>query len=102
MSGPKVTDAGLVALARLPGLRSLTLHTRKVTGAGLAHLHGLAELRHLSLHGLRIEDGDLMQLANLAHLRTLNLSVRGVTWDGVGRIQKALPQLSVGYSYAGR
>jgi len=44
---------------------------------------------------------DLMRLAVLAGLRSLQLSVYGVTWDGIASLQKALPRLSVGRALTG-
>ena len=73
-----------------------------MTGSGLDHLRGLTELRELNLHGMRMRDDDLMRLVPLVGLRSLQLTVRGVTWDGVGRLQRVLPTVMVGYSYGGR
>jgi hypothetical protein len=42
-----------------------------------------------------------MRLAVLTGLRSLQLSVYGVTWEGIARLQKALPRLSVDRAITG-
>jgi len=65
-----VTDAGLVHLQGLTGMRELNLDHTQVTDAGLAHLHGLTGLVLLSLNGTQVTG------AGLAHLQALN----GLEW----------------------
>jgi hypothetical protein len=47
-------------------------------------------------------DEDLMRMATPTGLRSLQMTAHRVTANGVDRLQKALPQLTVGCSYNGR
>ncbi len=46
---PRITDAGLAALADLPALETLHLNAIPITDAGLPHLHKLKTLKSLNL-----------------------------------------------------
>jgi choice-of-anchor C domain-containing protein len=69
----QLTDAGLVHLRRLTGLKGLGLERTNVTDAGLANLSGLSELDYLSLNWTRVGDAGLRHLSGLANLEVLYL-----------------------------
>jgi len=91
LSGQRVTDADLLALAGLTELRSLELMATNVTDAGLACLRPLVNLEELSLFNHRITDPGLAGLAELINLRRLKLSVQ-ITGQGLVHL-KALGRL---------
>ena len=68
----KVTDAGLVHLKGLTGLKSLALSGTQITDAGLVHLKALTKLQTLSLPR-QITDAGLVHLKGLTNLQTLSL-----------------------------
>lgn len=75
-----VTDAGLTAVAALPGVRHLNLYAcAELTAAGVAHLARLASLTRLDLTRCpRLTDAALAPLASLPALE--HLSVAGCEW----------------------
>jgi len=120
LGGTKVTDAGLVHLKSLKGIQSLHLPATRVsdeglpdialirdvsildlsgtrvTDKGLEHLLGMQKLRHLLLSdNEKITDEGLKQLEEMKNLGRLTIKNTKVTAEGVKRLQKALPQVSV-------
>ena len=65
LSGPKVTDAGLVHLTGLTALERLDLVDTQITDAGLVHLSGLTALEELDLSRTRITGSGLVHLTGL-------------------------------------
>lgn len=59
---PRVTDAGLEVVTRLPALRFLHLIDVPVTDEGLTHLHSLSQLESFYLDGGRCTDEGLYAL----------------------------------------
>ncbi len=57
-----MTDAGVIQLARLPALRSLTLHSTAVSSAGLRALGALPNLRFLEIHSESVCDEEIAEL----------------------------------------
>ncbi len=73
----RITNAGLVPLKTLTGLKRLNLYNTEVTDAGLSLLPTFAKLRWLNLGSevstLRITDAGLAQLPSMTSLLELNL-----------------------------
>ena len=69
--GSVITDAGLVHLRSIPGLRTLRLDDTDVTDAGLDHLKGMTTLEFLSLRETKVTD------------------------EGVKNLQQALPRCKI-------
>jgi hypothetical protein len=69
--GTQVSDAGLVHLAELRGLKELWLGDTPVTDADLVHLAGLTKLESLYLQETQVSDAGLVHLAGLKGLREL-------------------------------
>jgi len=88
LTGTAVTDAGLVYLTGLIGLRDLQLGNTQITDAGLAHLKGLKELRGLLLFNTPITDAGLDHLKSLNSLVLLDLAGTKVTDDGVIELER--------------
>jgi Leucine-rich repeat (LRR) protein len=93
LSRTAVTDADLLHLKKLSGLKALYLDDTRITDAGLAHLAGLTGLETLSLNYTRIGDAGLEHLKTLSQLRSLELLETAVTAAGLRSLRKALPAL---------
>jgi hypothetical protein len=96
LDGTQVTDAGLVHLKWLTGLRSLNLGGTQVSDAGLVHIEGLTGLQWMSLAGTRVSDAGLVNLKGLTGLHMLNLGGTQVTDAGLVHL-KGLTGLQVRY-----
>ncbi len=83
VNGTEITDAGLVHLRELTGLESLYLHNTRVTDSGFAHLKGLTGLYALYLGDTRTTDTGLMHLKGLTNLEMLWLNNTEVTDAGL-------------------
>ena len=94
-----VTDADLIHLAELSGLKRLTLESNRVTGTGFEHLRGMSQLETLEIHGHDITDASLAHLKWLPQLRHFKLrrdfvpNCRSKITDAGLAHLKALPQL---------
>jgi hypothetical protein len=88
LSGNKDTDAGLVHLRGMTGLRVLTLNDSDVTDAGLAHLRGLTKLEGLDLRNAKATDAGLVHLQGLKKLEVLDLSNTQVTDAGLVHLER--------------
>ena len=76
MPSTAITDAGLVHLRGLTGLRKLVLWGTRVTDVGLVHLRGLVGLRELDLErtvflrlALMISDGCCQNSRSTARIK---------------------------------
>ena len=94
LSRTAVTDAGLVHLRELSGLKALYLDDTEVTGAGLLHIAGLTGLETLSVNYTRVGDAGLEHLKGLAKLTSLQLLETEVTAAGLRELKKTLPARS--------
>ena len=83
-----VGDAGLVRLAGLTSLRTLTLSRTTVTDAGLIHLQGMPGLSTLWLADTKVTDAGLTQLKGLTNLASLTLRGTKVTDAGVRSLER--------------
>jgi hypothetical protein len=95
VSGPGVTDAGLVNLIPLRELWSLSLAGTRVTDAGLVHLQGMRKLGYLDLSRTAVGDRGLAHLQGLRDLGVVDLTGTAVTVEGVKELQKVLPKVRV-------
>jgi len=97
LTGTAVTDAGLVHLKGLTGLRDLELGNTQITDTGLAHLKGLTELRQLLLFNTPVTDAGLDHLKELTSLVLLDLSGTKVTDEGVIELERvsSLPRSDI-------
>jgi hypothetical protein len=95
LSGTRVSDEGLAALAQFPHVTRLHLDRTDVTDAGLTHLSRLDRLEYLNLYGTAITDAGLQQLTGLQQLRTVYLWQTKVTPAGADRLSAALPRVRV-------
>lgn len=75
LGGTAITDTGMEALRALPELETVSLAWTRVSDAGVAQLSGCEQLKHVDLQGTGTGDGALLALAGksaLNHLRTGN------------------------------
>ena len=95
LSRTRVTDAGLAALTKMPGLRRLQLQETNVTDAGLLSIKMLPRLEVLNLYDTHVTDGGLAALAPLPKLRRLYVWRTAVTAAGEARLRQLLPNLEI-------
>jgi hypothetical protein len=97
---PRITDAGLANLVGMPKLEDLSLIEEGggmvITDAGLVHVGQMKGLKRLMLVGLKqVTDAGLVQLYGLSNLEDLALDYTGVTAEGVRQLRAALPDCRV-------
>ena len=90
------TDDGLAHLAHFPKLERLSLFgdeggSMVITDAGMLHVAKISTLKSLTLCGMPINDEALESLASLSNLERLALHRTEVTEKGVKDFRKALP-----------
>ena len=95
LGATRVSDGGLIEVARLPNLTRLHLQHTAVGDGGLAHLVGLQRLEYLNLYGTVVTDEGLMALSSLKRLRSLYVWETRVTPAGISRVRAALPRVTV-------
>jgi hypothetical protein len=83
LSGTEVTDAGLLAVARLTRLRVLELAGTDVTDAGAARLESLSRLEVLDVSSTLVSDFALYSLRKLPKLREVVAEETAVTALGI-------------------
>jgi hypothetical protein len=94
LTGSPVSDAGLAALADLPGVECLLLGDTAITDEGLKHLGGPRDLVELRLNATAVTDLGVRQLAGISNLKFLDLAETKVTDAGLQELQ-ALKRLRV-------
>jgi len=92
LDGLSITDEGLDALKDLPALGGLYLSRTKIKGPGLARLKSLRTLAILILDDSEIDDQGLRSLSGASNLQYLSLNGTGVTVEGFKAL-KCLPRL---------
>lgn len=92
----RITDEGLSALASIPSLKSLSIHScPQLTGLGLAQLRSLPHLQHLRLDGRNFTDAGLSTLRELPNLTSLEVRSSLVTDAVIPHIQRLTKLTSV-------
>jgi hypothetical protein len=89
---PRITNAGLVAIAGLFELRRLYVGSPGITDAGVIHLKGLTKLERLYLRDSKITDASMKSLRSLTALEQLSLDGTGVTEKGLSSLND-MPKL---------
>jgi uncharacterized membrane protein/mono/diheme cytochrome c family protein len=95
LSGTRVGDLGLAALAEMPHLTRLSLAKTAIGDEGLRHLSGLKNLEYLNLYGTNVNDAGLKHLAGLDRLKALYLWQTGVTEAGAEQLKQTQPNLEI-------
>lgn len=96
LEGSHTNDDGLASVAQLPRLQFLRLMRTRITGAGLVHLAGLRWLETLSLSQLKkVGSKALVHLEGLKNLRHLDLFGTGTTMPAVRKLQKKLKYVTI-------
>lgn len=95
-----VGDDGAKHLGTLRGLTWLRLEGTKITDVGVCDLARLSRLETLSLANTEITDKALPHLERLTTLRALELKGTQISPAGAQRIQKALPNCAIIFSFA--
>ncbi len=97
IAGNRVTDAGMIHIGQLAGLRTLVLNCN-VTDSGLETLSTLPNLEQLDLTQTQVTDAGIASLRNFPKLQTLILNGTDITNAGLPVLVelKALQQLYLG------
>lgn len=85
--GHNITDAGLVHVADLKNVETLTMPGAPIKGFGLSHLSGLTKLQTLDLESTKVDDASLVHLQGFKELKTLNLGDTLVTGRGLEHLK---------------
>jgi serine/threonine protein kinase/Leucine-rich repeat (LRR) protein len=93
LSGTKITDAGLAPLSNLERLNDLNLSGLPIGDQGANDLSHLRQLQNLSLTDSKVSDQGLSDLSKIKTLRALSLNGTKVTDEGLSHLV-ALPNLS--------
>ena len=91
----KVTNTGLMDVAKLQQLKTLDLRHTKITDEGLKEVAKLQKLDWLSLENTQITDEGLREVAKLQKLISLGLENTQITDGGVAELKKALPNCAI-------
>ena len=92
----KIGDAGIVHLAGLTNLESLSFSgTSGIGDEALAHLKHLTKLKELHLDGTKVSDAGLGHLAAMPWLDRVVLTNTQVTEEGAKRLKAALKKTEV-------
>ena len=76
-------------------MRALFPGYTQITDAGLVHLGGMTGLKHLSLARTQITDAGLVHLEGLTGLQELYLPRIPITDAGLAALRKALPKTTI-------
>ena len=82
-------------LRGFPKLRSLYAQGPHVTDADLVHIKELDSLQHLVLKETAITDTGLQLLTEMDNLEYLAIDGAGVSWEGMDKLKKSLPNCEV-------
>ncbi|QDU98980.1 leucine-rich repeat domain-containing protein [Lignipirellula cremea] len=97
-----VTDAGVVHLKRLAGLRNLRLLSQwrpRITDASLSHLAAIRSLETLSIGETRFSwSGGLNRLVELPNLKSLELYEVDMSAEDLNRVKAALTNVRVDWT----
>ena len=91
LNNTKITDGGLHELAKLKQIRGLDLSATKVTDQGVKNLAALKQLGKLSLNDTTVTDAGLKDLIGFQELRELFLKGTMVTAAGLRNFREARP-----------
>jgi hypothetical protein len=91
LSGSKVSDSGMVAVAGLPKLTRLYLDKTRITDAGLSKLTTLKRLQFLNLAGTAVTVKGLSTLKGLSELQSVYLFQSGVQQNDWTVLKETFP-----------
>ena len=91
----RISNAGIVELAKLTSLRELNLAYAELNDEGLAALSGLRQLERLNLDSTNVTDGGIAVLAGFRQLRHLDMYHSLLTAKGLAELRAASPALKV-------
>jgi len=86
----------MVVVMIWPALIGAQSHT---SNAGLVHLKSILGLKELNLKDTLVSDAGLVHLNSMKNLEKLDLSKTMVTKAGIAELQKALPNLTIEWSF---
>jgi len=87
ITGPNVTDAGLLSIKGLSNVKVFEASQTAITGKGIAAMSGWQKLKNLDLSETKVDDGALVHLAKLPNLKLLTLDGCSLTGAGLGSLK---------------
>ena len=88
-------DEDLIEVAKLTGLRELTLKYSKVTDAGLVNLKPLENLTRLEVGSASVTDGCVPALGEMRGLKSLEITSSRMTEKGAAALRTLLPECKI-------
>lgn len=97
LGGKDFTDAGLFKLKDSVSLRHLCVGDgkRRITDGGLVHLANLKNLQSLSLQNTEVTDAGLVHLRGLTKLKEIAVRGTRITEEGIARFKAAMPKVRI-------
>lgn len=96
LRGTSITDKSLAIIVRcFPNLKSLNLEDTQITNLGLRELNELPKLKRLYLAGTKVTVRDLRELDNLTLLQRLWVPENVLSTPGIGAIQNRIPHTQI-------
>jgi Leucine-rich repeat (LRR) protein len=95
LSGNKIANEDMDAIAQLKGLEVLALADTQVSGEGIAKLEGMPRLNELNLMNCNINDADLGHFLTTPNLRIVYAAGCNVTDMGIQSIVSRFPMLAI-------
>jgi len=94
------TAEGWQNFAELPYLRELYLgqYHMELRNEDLEGIGSIVGLRRLELQGQCITDEGLKYLEGLKNLKELAIYSKSITWEGINRLQQALPECKIDHT----
>lgn len=101
LSSPNIADLGLGYLAKAPGLKTIASSRGTFTEAGLAHLAEMADLEQINLLGVKATDKTLEGIKNLKKLRVLGgFDTSAITDAGMKNLEDLTELVSIDFHLA--
>ncbi len=95
LSGNKISNEDMAAIADLKTLEVLALSDTQVSGDGIEKLEGMPRLNELNLMNCNINDGDLGHFLTTPNLRIVYAAGCSVTDMGIQSIVSRFPMLAI-------
>jgi len=97
LNNTKITNVGLIEIAKLTNLTRLDLANTIIDNSGLKGISGLFNLEYLNLTGTKTDDQGLMRLVTLRHLKQVYCWNTKITAQGANVMRNSNIKADLGY-----